>query len=270
MLSTASGQGLISTGADALQPFILHRPTTLAEAVEVQGSSGWEATWAHGTTDLVAQFREGLRPKRVISLRRVEELSSVGQGDGEVLIGAGVTHGDASTDPTLAQLAPDLQRHWAAVANVRVRFRATIGGNVLAKRNRYELPLLLGCVDGIASFTGPEGPFELAARDVAHTNTTNALLHHLRVPTDARLGYDRSLRPLMTVAVGRRGDGPVIVAVGGMGAPPWFLTTHGESPDDVTTEVADTFPSHEIFDRDVNACTMILSHLSRRAGAQIL
>jgi carbon-monoxide dehydrogenase medium subunit len=272
METVANGQALISGGAEDLQPFRLSRPGSVSEAMEIHRDSGEEAVWAHGTTDLVAQFREGLRPDMVISLRRVSELEQVVLEAGELAIGAGVTHQQASSHPLVNEGAGDLARHWARIANPRVRFRATLAGNLMARRNRYELALLLGAVGGVAEFADPSGSLEISVPDIWDEAPSGALLTRVRVSTDIAMEYHRELRPLLTVAVGRPRDQELIVAVGMATAAPWFhhVDAAGTTPPDVAEEVAAALPADRSFDRDRGVSQRILAHLVQQVVTPML
>lgn len=214
MRPQSRGAGLITPTQGALAPFDLMRPATLAEA-RVMLADRPEATVAAGCTDLVAAFREGLAPTVLLSLRRVDELRTMRHADGVLRVGALNTHDDGASHPMLLAALPGLATAWAGIATVRIRFRATIGGNLMARRFRYEMPVILGALDTTMELSTPLGERrctvdEFVRRDAAAPERPT-LLHHLTVDTSSLLAfrYDRSLRPVTTVAlaVRRAGDG---------------------------------------------------------------
>jgi carbon-monoxide dehydrogenase medium subunit len=198
------------------------RPATLAEAAEMLASRS-DATVAAGCTDLVAAIREGLVPAAVISLRRVDELRTVWHAGGVLRIGALNTHADGSARPALLAALPSLGAAWSTIATVRIRARATVGGNLMARRFRYEMPVILGALDTTMEFATPAGERRCTVdeftRRAAAAPRGPALLHHLTVDTASLVSfrYDRSLRPIttMALAVRRTGSGLRLTAAVG-------------------------------------------------------
>lgn len=203
--------GLLTPTQDTLPPFTLLRPADLAEARAMLAGRP-DATIAAGCTDLVAAIREGLTPSTLISLRHLDELRTIQHDEGVLRIGALNTHGDGAAHPALLATLPELGVAWSDIATVRIRFRATVGGNLMARRFRYEMPVILGALDATMEFSTAAGEHrctvdEFVRRDPNAPNGL-ALLHHLAVDTAALLAfrYDRSLRPITTVALAiRRG-----------------------------------------------------------------
>lgn len=206
--------GLLTPTQGALPPFELLRPANLVEARAMLANRP-SATIAAGCTDLVAALREGLTPSTLISLRNLDELRTVEHDDGLLRVGALNTHDDGAAHPALLAALPALGTAWSGIATVRIRFRATVGGNLMARRFRYEMPVILGALDTTMEFSTEAGQRhcsvdEFVRRDPAAPDGP-ALLHHLVVDTASLLSfrYDRSLRPVTTVAVAIRrvGDG---------------------------------------------------------------
>lgn len=237
------GAGLLAPSQSSLEPFVLHRPTTVPEAVDVLGLYP-DATVAAGCTDLVAQCREGRAPERVVSVRRLPGLQRVSAADGTLRIGAGLTHHRGSTDAVLREHLPALAAAWGAIATVRIRYSATLGGNLMARRTRYEMPVILGALGA---------RLEFAASSAAHRPvdwlwesdpwSASGLLTGVVVDTGDLLwfGYERSMRPLTTVAAAVRGDpggGRTVTAtVGSEYHPPVTLTASADTgePDALTS-----------------------------------
>ncbi|HEY4458081.1 MAG TPA: FAD binding domain-containing protein [Pseudonocardiaceae bacterium] len=206
--------GLLTPTQSALPPFELLRPADLAEARAMLVDRP-DATIAAGCTDLVAAVREGLTPSTLISLRHLDALRAVEHEDGILRIGALNTHDHGAAHPALLAALPELGTAWSGIATVRIRFRATVGGNLMARRFRYEMPVILGALDTTMEFSTKAGERrctvdEFVRRDPAAPDGP-ALLHHLAVDTASLLSfrYDRSLRPVTTVAVAirRAGEG---------------------------------------------------------------
>jgi aerobic carbon-monoxide dehydrogenase medium subunit len=217
MRLSASGAGLLAQSQSAIAPFELHRPSTLREADEILTADP-SACIAAGCTDLTAQLREGRRPAHVVSVRRLGELQDVVKDNGGLALGAGLTHHAGSSHPVLREALPSLARAWSSIATVRIRYSATLGGNLLARRFRYEMPVILGALEARLEFLSGSGPASSVA-DLWTSDETDGgaagawapagLLTAVRVATDDLLwfGYERSHRPTTTVALAvRRGS----------------------------------------------------------------
>ncbi|KRF14689.1 FAD binding domain-containing protein [Nocardioides sp. Soil796] len=219
MRAQALGAGLVAQTQSSIPPFELHRPGSVAEAVALLAVHP-EAVIAAGCTDLTAQLREGRVPRDLISVRRVPDLQQVRHNGGVLRIGAGLTHHEGSRHPVLQATLPSLAAAWADIATVRIRYSATIGGNLLARRFRYEMPVLLGALEAgleLAGATEPRRPVDWLWRGGDHDGAdhdgagagawrTRGLLTGVAIGTSDLLwfGYERSMRPTTTVALAIR------------------------------------------------------------------
>jgi carbon-monoxide dehydrogenase medium subunit len=211
-----SAAGFIPTSARSLPAFGLRRPTSIAEAVHAFDDAK-QPMFLAGGTDLPAQFNEGFTPINVIDLERVAELREIKLAGDALEIGATVTHASGSTHALIKQHLPSLGTAWARIANVRIRFSATMGGNLMARRTRYEGSILLSALGARLRFKAAAGETELAVEDLWRTDLPSlGLLTTIVVPLrpGLRLDYARELRPIMTQAVAfdDAGKGRVVTA----------------------------------------------------------
>ena len=198
--------GLIPASARSLPPFKLYRPRNIAQVMEVLGNVEGAALLAGGT-DLVAAFNEGLRPSALVSLALVEELRGVQRTAQNLRIGSCVTHGVGSSHAAVLAQAPGVARAWARIANPRIRFSATLGGNVMARRTRYEASLLLTAAGAQLEFTSPTGTVLITPQSLwADGPPARSLLVAIDIQTADLVDYfyERSMRPLLTLATGIR------------------------------------------------------------------
>jgi len=203
MRTQALGHGLVAQSQRALAPFALFRPESLAELRQVLAEHPG-ATLVAGSTDVFARIREGLAPRVVVGLRRVPELRRIERAADELRVGATVTHARGSASADVRDAVPALAAAWAAIATVRIRGSATLGGNLMARQFRYELPVILGALDTRMDFLdGHTGPVRGLWDD--DSNAPGCLLS-VAVPTSDLVwfGYDRTLRPLTTLALAVR------------------------------------------------------------------
>ena len=103
----------------------LHIPTTLEQALEIRRSTG--GTYLAAGTVILVNHRHS---EDLISLEKIEGLSSIEDGDGFIRIGALATFDDLENSDLIRSALPAL---WQAVFNTagpQIRNRATIGGNI--------------------------------------------------------------------------------------------------------------------------------------------
>ncbi len=200
-MQTLASAGLLPTSARTLAPFKLHRPQTLAQALAAL-YDGERPVLLAGGTDLVAAFNEGLQPCELICLAGVPELHRVEGFEQGLRIGAAVNHAQGSTHDLLVEQAPGLAQAWARIANPRIRFTGTLGGNLMARRTRYEGSAMLACAGVQLEFATHHGALELPVLALWQGLPARALLLALRLETASLRGYfhDRSLRPLLSLA----------------------------------------------------------------------
>ncbi|MFB7496465.1 FAD binding domain-containing protein [Streptomyces sp. NPDC056161] len=194
-------QGLLAPTQRTIPDFELRQPRTVAEAVAAGAAEG--AVYAQGCTDLFAQFREGLDCATLVSLDKVAELREIDFDGATLTIGAAVAHHSGARHPAVVAALPGLAAGWRQIANHRIRQRATIGGNVMARRTRYEMSLILESLGAELEFVSRDGLCLLSVADVWDRRVPpGALLRAVTVPDVPRtwFGYERSLRPLLTVA----------------------------------------------------------------------
>ena len=107
-----------------------HRPRSIAEALEVRGSTEG-ARFIAGGTDLIVRIKDGReRPAALVSLRGIEELREIGVDGGETTIGAQATLTGIAMHPVVRERYPILCEAISRMATVQIRNVATLGGNV--------------------------------------------------------------------------------------------------------------------------------------------
>lgn len=194
--------GLIPTSARSLPKIALYQPGNVAEALDALSRAGNPVVLSGGT-DLVACFNEGLRPGELIDLAHVAELRTVTTDARNLRIGAAVTHGAGCSHPLVRERAPGFAKAWSRISNPRIRLRATLGGNLMAMRPRYEGSLLLAAGGAQLEFATTGGSLTLTPADLwAGRVPARSLLTAITLDTEslAWYAYERSMRPLITLA----------------------------------------------------------------------
>ena len=185
-----------------LPPFRLFRPTTPAEAIEILGSEETPPICYAGGTDLCLSVHEGRSVPSLLTLNTLDGLRGAEVRNGALTVGALATLDELSTHAQVRAI-PGLAEALGAIANVRIRFRATIGGNVAARRTAYEVLILLAALDARLIFESSVGRRELGATDIwTAEDLDRSLLTEIEIPLTEGLAldYDRTLRPWMTQA----------------------------------------------------------------------
>jgi carbon-monoxide dehydrogenase medium subunit len=180
-----------------IAPFALHRPTTLAEAVALRREPGVSAFLAGGI-DLIDWLKHGHAIDRLIRLDGVSGLATITGDPDQLRIGAMATHAAITGSALIGEVLPDLSSLWHQVANPRVRFAGTIGGNVMAARSDYDgLPALLAL--GAEAEVATENGVRRTTLDKLDDLVTGFVIS---APSALRLFTDRSLRPAISLWLG--------------------------------------------------------------------
>jgi carbon-monoxide dehydrogenase medium subunit len=133
-----------------VRPFEYVEPETLDEALALLADDADETHVLAGGTSLVILMKQDLvRPERVIGLRRLAPLRSIDAGNG-LRLGALATHGTLARSAAVRSFAPALAWTFAAVATVRIREQATLGGNLAHADPAQDPPVTLLALDASA------------------------------------------------------------------------------------------------------------------------
>jgi aerobic carbon-monoxide dehydrogenase medium subunit len=184
--------------------FDLHRPTTAAEAVVIKAACGPGAVFMAGGIDVVNRMKFGVPVTDVIHLGGVPGLADITETPDGLRLGALVTHDRLATSPLVARHLPALTRTWDDVANIRVRCKGTLGGNLMAGDPVYDFALAATAANARLEFLEPGGAARIVAASEPGALDSDGLLVAIAIPSaaDLRLFFDRSLRPVVTLALG--------------------------------------------------------------------
>jgi xanthine dehydrogenase YagS FAD-binding subunit len=106
-------------------------PTTKEQAVGLLGTT-WEQTEVlAGGTDLLALMKDDVvRPKRLVNIKQIKEMSGVTAGPQGLRIGALTTLGELADNVNVAKDYPALADALNDAASPQIRNMATLGGNL--------------------------------------------------------------------------------------------------------------------------------------------
>jgi carbon-monoxide dehydrogenase medium subunit len=149
-----------------LSDFQLHRPATVAEAVQLRDELGDSAALYAGGTELLLAMKLGvLDYEHLIDLKRIDELRGIERRNGEVRIGATVTHRELENDPLVTGGLPALAALERNVANVRVRAVGTLAGNLAFGEPHADPPALLSALDARVELVGTQGRRDVSVEE---------------------------------------------------------------------------------------------------------
>jgi carbon-monoxide dehydrogenase medium subunit len=174
-------------------PFDLVEATTLGEAVSLLDIDDPSVRPIAGGTALMLMMKAGVfKPSRLISLGRIEkQYSLISINDGELRIGAMTSLSSLETSSEVKAAFPVIPETLRAVANVRVRNVACIGGALGHGDPHMDLPPLLSVLDARAVVVGTGGSHEIGVEALysGYYRTVlepNELIAEVIVPRQAR------------------------------------------------------------------------------------
>lgn len=201
-------------------------PSSLEEAAELRAQRGADTTVVAGGSFLGILMNQGfVEPTSLLSLGRVEELRGIDVRDGELCLGAMVTHRQVERDPTVGQRWPVLAEAFGLVASPRVRNQATVGGVLADADYASDPPAVLCAVNARAVLRSPRGEREVPIDELIlgfyeTCIADDELLTEVRVPAGVERAVYRKFRsrssedrPCVAVAAARAG-GALRVVVG--------------------------------------------------------
>ena len=119
------------------------RPGTIDEAIRLLGTSPNARPLAGGQTLINVMKARAAQPDLLVDLADLDELRGVSLRDGNLEIGAMTTYADLMASRDVNRERPIIARVASEIADVQVRNRGTIGGNVCANDPTNHLPPLL-------------------------------------------------------------------------------------------------------------------------------
>jgi carbon-monoxide dehydrogenase medium subunit len=220
-----------------LPPFDLHRPQSLDEATDLAMHYGEDAAFYCGGTELLLLLKLGFASfGHLIDLKGIAELGGIRGDNGDLVVGAAVTHRQLERSELVRARLPALATMERGVANLRVREVGTLGGNLcFSDPHSDPATFLLAMEADVECRRGGEESRRVAIADFVVGPYQTVLLegelltavHIPALPPGAAVAHAKFSfheRPTATVAcLARVEDGVVAearVAVGSVGARP--------------------------------------------------
>jgi carbon-monoxide dehydrogenase medium subunit len=221
------------------------RPASVQEAVRLLSEHDGARALAGGQTLINVMKSRAASPDVLVDLNGLEELKGIDLGsDGTVSIGAMVTYSELMGSAE-ARARPILGEVCAQIADVQVRNRGTVGGNVCSNDPTNHLPPLMVSLGATMHITGQNGERNVPAEEFFLGVYMTAagpgeLLSRISVPPGKSDGF-------ASVAIGKDGtcivsaaasvNGGARLAIGCVDAVPVLLRTDSPEEDAVRAAV---------------------------------
>jgi len=146
-------------------PFTYAAPTTIDEAVKALGRSR-DAKVLAGGHSLIPLMKLGLaEPELLVDIGRIASLREIKSEDGAIVVGALATHRSIADSSTIARALTALAEAAAAVGDLQVRSRGTIGGSLAHADPAADEPAPTLAFDATIRVIGPKGRRDIPARE---------------------------------------------------------------------------------------------------------
>lgn len=202
--------------------FNYHRPASLDEAVALLGQGEDVKLLAGGHTLLPTMKQRLAAPSDIVDLSGVASLKGIEPTDGQLSIGAGVTHAEVARSNAVGSSIPALVRLAGQIGDPHVRHRGTIGGSIANNDPNADYPAAVLGLGATVVTTKREFPADDFFVDMFETALEEEeIITAVRFPVPRRAGYAKFPNPASRYAlVGvfvAEGDSGVRVAVTGAG-----------------------------------------------------
>jgi aerobic carbon-monoxide dehydrogenase medium subunit len=220
-----------------LAPVEYARPSSLDEAVRLLGAHDGARPLAGGQTLTNVMKARAAAPDVLVDLNDLAELRAISRsGDGGLEVGAMVTLSELIRSPEVGAARPIVAEVASQIADVQVRNRGTIGGNICSNDPTNHLPPVVAALGAAMTIRGADGERTVDAEDffVGVYMTAVApgeLLTKITVPA-----ADGARDAFASVPIGKDGtcivnaaaavqDGQARIALGCVAAIPLVLTS---------------------------------------------
>ena len=179
-------------------PFDYARPATLDEALALLARHGDDAKVLAGGHSLLPAMKLRLaQPKLVIDIGRLPDLRGICRDGDKFVVGAMTTHYAIESSDLLKKDCPLLPEVAAAIGDVQVRNRGTIGGSIVHADPAADWPAAILALDAEMEIAGPKGRRTVKAGEFFVDLLQSAvgpgeILTAIRVPvTSRKVAYEK-------------------------------------------------------------------------------
>ncbi|MCC7412031.1 MAG: FAD binding domain-containing protein [Gammaproteobacteria bacterium] len=174
-------------------------PVTLAEALELLGTSEDARCLAGGATLVAMMNADLVEPELLVGLRRLEELVGIDASADGVRIGAMTTHAAIAADARLTGAAAAVRSAAGQIAHPAIRNQGTIGGAICHADPAADFPAALVAADAVVEVRGADAVRSIPAAEFFVDYLTTALapgemVIAVRVPAGPARAIGRHLK----------------------------------------------------------------------------
>jgi aerobic carbon-monoxide dehydrogenase medium subunit len=141
------------------------RPSTVEDAVRLLSAHDGARALAGGQTLTNVMKARAAAPDVLVDLNGLDELRTISSDGGGLEVGAMVTLSELVRSSEVAEARPILAEVAAQIADVQVRNRGTIGGNICSNDPTNHLPPLVSALGASMTIRGAEGERTVTAQD---------------------------------------------------------------------------------------------------------
>ncbi|MEV0983426.1 FAD binding domain-containing protein [Brevibacterium sp. NPDC049920] len=148
-------------------PFTLHRPRTLAAALELLAELGPDAKVLAGGQSLVPVLNMRLAaPAHLVDITALPDVDRVESSGAGVTVGALATHRAVEHDAGAHEHQPLLRQALTHVAHPAIRNRGTVVGSLAHADPNGEMPMILALTEGHVRAVSSRGEREIPAAEL--------------------------------------------------------------------------------------------------------
>jgi carbon-monoxide dehydrogenase medium subunit len=171
--------------------FDYQRPKTLEEAIKLLAQSEDTKVLAGGHSLIPAMKLRLAQPKTVVDLGRVRDLNYIRQQNGQLVLGAMVTHYEIESSALIKEKCPLLAEVAPQIGDVQVRHKGTLGGSLVHADPAADWPAAILALDAQMEIAGPNGRRTVNATEffvemMQSAVQPNEILCEIRVPITAK------------------------------------------------------------------------------------
>src|SRR5262245_34972257 len=167
-------------------------PRSVGEAIELVTRHGEDAKLLAGGQSLVPMMKLRVaRPKYLIDIHRIADLSYIREEVGQIRVGAMTRHVEIEESPLLREKNPILSEAASKIGDAQVRNRGTIGGGLVEADPAGDYGPVVLALNVELKCVGPKGERIIATQDFFTFAYTTALegdeiLTEVRLPVPDR------------------------------------------------------------------------------------
>jgi carbon-monoxide dehydrogenase medium subunit len=132
-------------------------PTTIEDAVRLLGANDGARPLAGGQTLTNVMKARAAAPDVLVDLNQLDELRTISRAGDALELGSMVTLAELIRSSDVAEARPVLATVAAQIADVQVRNRGTIGGNVCSNDPTNHLPPVIAALGATMTIRGADG-----------------------------------------------------------------------------------------------------------------